>query len=326
MTTKKNVNLHKAKKEKNDEFYTQLSDIENEVKYYKDHIKGKTVFLNCDDPEESMFWKYFAMNFEYLGLKKLISTHFETDKPSYKLELFYDNNKDGKINSLDTIKTPLIQNGDFRSPESIEILKECDLVLTNPPFSKFREYIELLMKYEKKFLVLGNMNAITYQEIFKFIKENKIWTGVDNGGNKWFKVPDHYEIETENRIKIENGDKYFSMGSICWFTNLDHKKRKEKILLYKTYYGNESGYTKYDNYHAIEVSQVKDIPFDYEGIMGVPITFLDKYNPEQFEILGSADDKSFYIPIFGKYEGRITVNGKQPYKRIFIKKICESEK
>jgi len=295
MPTKKNVNLHKAKKEKNDEFYTQLSDIENEVKYYKDHFKNKVVFLNCDDPEDSMFWNYFALNFEFLGLKKLISTHFETKKPSYKLELVSDINKDGKINKLDTIITPLMQNGDFRSPECIEILKECDMVVTNPPFSMFREYIQILIEHEKKFLVIGNMNAVTYKEIFKLIQENKIWLGI-NSPKKF--------IQPDKTIK--------KFGNILWFTNLEHKKRNEELILFKTYYGNETGYTKYDNYQAIEVSQVRDIPFDYKGVMGVPITFLDKYNPNQFEIIKfrkGDDDKD------------LSISGKCPYFRILIKKL-----
>jgi len=296
MKAKKNTNLHKAKKEKNDEFYTQLSDIENEVKYYKEHFKGKTVFLNCDDPEESMFWNYFALNFEFLGLKKLVSTHFETQKPSYKLEIVADINNDGKINKLDTVKTPLTQNGDFRSPECIEILKECDIVVTNPPFSLFREYIALLIEYDKKFLVIGNMNAITYKEIFELIKCNKIWLGISKRGMD-FKLP--------------NGES--TNVNSTWFTNLEHQKRNEELILYKTYYGNESGYTKYDNYDAIEVSKVNDIPIDYNGAMGVPITFLDKYNPNQFEIVKFRK---------GDDDRDLSINGKCTYFRILIKKIC----
>jgi len=298
----KNRNLSEAKKAKNDEFYTQLSDIENELQHYKSHFEGKTVLCNCDDPEWSNFWLYFSLNFDFLGLKKLISIHYEKDVPSYKLEITrgIDLNNDGKYNQKDTVKTALIQNGDFRSPESIELLQECDIVCTNPPFSLFREYIDLLMKYEKKFLVIGNMNAITYKGIFKYIKNNALWLG--NTSPKEFK-------------QIDNTFKKF--GNILWFTNLSHSKRNEKLILYRNY--NENDYPKYDNYEAIEVSKTKDIPIDYKGVMGVPITFLSCFNPEQFEILGNADDKDFYTLVFGKYEGRITLNSKQPFKRILIK-------
>ena len=294
--------LQKANKEKNDEFYTQLSDIEKELGNYKSYLKDKVVFCNCDDPEESNFWNYFALNFEFLGLKKLVSTHFEYEKPSYKLEIIKDINGDGKINKLDTIKTPLKQNGDFRSPECIEILKEADIVVTNPPFSLFRDYVVQLMEYDKKFIIIGNQNAITYKEIFEL--------GVDNGGTKWFEVPDHYDITTESRKKIENGKKFFSMGSIMWFTNLEHKKRNEYLTIYKKYC--EIKYHKYDNYDAINVNKVTDIPEDYAGAMGVPITFLDKYNPDQFYILGN--EYSLNI-----HKGRGYIDGKRMYSRIFIK-------
>ena len=300
--------LQKANKEKNDEFYTQLSDIEKELGNYKSYLKDKVVFCNCDDPEESNFWNYFALNFEFLGLKKLVSTHFEYEKQSYKLEIVKDINGDGKINKLDTIKTSLKQNGDFRSPECIEILKEADIVVTNPPFSLFRDYVVQLMEYDKKFIIIGNQNAITYKEIFELIKENKLWLGVDNGGTKWFEVPNHYDITTESRKKIENGKKFFSMGSIMWFTNLEHKKRNEYLTIYKKYC--ESKYHKYDNYDAINVNKVTDIPEDYAGAMGVPITFLDKYNPDQFEIVKFRK---------GNDEKDLIINGKCPYFRILIK-------
>lgn len=217
-----NKTLNKANKSKNDEFYTALTDIEKELGHYKEHFKDKVVFLNCDDPEESNFWKYFALNFKFLGLKKLIATHFGNGRPSYKLEK----------NNGDIIKTPLKQNGDFRSPECIEILKEADIVVTNPPFSLFREYVIQLMEYNKKFVILGNQNAISYKEIFELIKKNKMWLGVDNNGTKWFKVPEDYDITTESRKKLENGKKFFSMGNIVWFTNLDIKKRHESLILY----------------------------------------------------------------------------------------------
>lgn len=309
-----NKNLRLANKAKKDEFYTQISDIENELKNYKEHLKGKTIFLNCDDPEESNFWKYFSENFEHLGLKRLISTHFEKEKPSYKLEIVKDINNDGRINKLDTIKTALKQNGDFRSPECIEILKEADVVVTNPPFSLFREYVGQLIEFGKKFVIIGNQNAITYKETFTLIKDNKIWLGVDNGGTKWFEVPDDYDIATESRKKVENGKKFFSMGSIMWFTNIDNDKRHEDIILYKTYKGSEKDYPKYDDYDIINVDKVSEIPMDYKGVMGVPITFLDKYNPDQFEILGLANSARWI-----GFKCYTKIDGRKIYNRILIR-------
>ena len=262
-----NKNLHKAKDSKNDEFYTQLPDIERELGHYKEHFKDKVIFCNCDDPEESNFFNYFCLNFEFLGLKKLITTHFETEKPSYKLEIVKDINKDGKINCVDTIKIPLKQNGDFRSPECIEILKEADIVITNPPFSLFREYVAQLMEYNKKFLIIGNINSISYKECFEIIKKNKMWLGYN----------------CVRHFKRPNGTMYETARAF-WFTNLDIKKRHEEFILYKKY--NPEEYTKYENYDAININIAKNIPLDYKGAMGVPITFLDKHNPEQFEIIG----------------------------------------
>lgn len=240
----KNSNLHAAKKAANDEFYTQLPDIENELKHYKDHFKGKVIFCNCDDPEESNFWKYFQLNFEFLGLKKLISTHFDDEKPSYKLELVGDVDGDGKVTKKDIIKTPLKQNGDFRSPECIDILQEADIVVTNPPFSIIREYIAQLDKYNKKFIFIGPQNIITYKEVFPLIKDNKLWLGYTHP--KEFITP--------------GGTQKF--GNICWFTNLETKKRTEDLLLFRKY--NEKDYPKYDNYFAWNVDKVKDIPLDTE--------------------------------------------------------------
>lgn len=261
-----NNNLKKAKTSKIDEYYTQLSDIERELGNYQEHFKNKVVFLNCDDPLESNFYFYFAQNFEFLGLKKLISTHFETEKPSYKLEIIADTNKDGKVNKLDTVKTPLKQNGDFRSPECVELLKEADVIVTNPPFSLFREYIAQLIKHNKKFLILGNINTISYKESFELLKENKMWLGYNTV--RFFNTPDKALFETARTF---------------WYTNLDIKKRHEDLILYKSY--NEKDYPKYENYDAINVDTTKDIPMDYKGNMGVPITFMDKYNPDQFEIV-----------------------------------------
>ena len=301
-----NKNLQKANKEKNDEFYTQLPDIERELAHYKEHFKGKVVFCNCDDPEESNFFRYFALNFEKLGLKKVITTHFEKTKPSYKLELEHDLNDDGKINELDRFKTPLTQNGDFRNSESIELLKSCDIVVTNPPFSLFREYVSQLIEYDKKFVIIGSFNAITYKEIFKLIQENKLWLGYGFlGGNAYFKTPTTKEFangvysEETGLVKFRN---------VTWFTNLEIKKRHEEMTLYKNYHEND--YQKYDNYDAIEVSKTKNIPFDFDGAMGVPITFLDKYNPEQFELIKfrKGDDNK-----------DLSINGNFPYFRIIIK-------
>lgn len=307
-----NKNLHKASASKNDEFYTQLIDINNELIKYKEQFKGKVVFCNCDDPRESNFVKYFSINFEHLGLKKLIATHYRdshifTEDLPYKLE-YTGNKKGGRIPDSTDFLTKMIGTGDFRSAECIELLKEADIVVTNPPFSLFREFIAQLIEYDKKFLILGDQNAITYKEIFKLIQQNKLWLGYDNGGTKWFQVPMEYDIPTESRKKVVDGKKYFSMGRILWFTNLDNDNRHQEMTLYKKYSDKE--YPQYDNYNAIEVSKVSNIPMDYAGEMGVPITFLSKYNPEQFEIIRfrkGDDDKDF------------SINGKYTYFRIIIK-------
>ena len=288
----KNKNMHLAKKEKNNEFYTMLSDIETELKHYKKHFKNKTVFLNCDDPKESNFWKYFSLNFEFLGLKKLVSTHFNETEQTYKLELL----KYGD----DPILTPLMQNGDFRSDECVEILRESDIVVTNPPFSLFREFINLLVEGNKKFLVIGNYNAITYKETFSLIKDNRLWLGYNKP--KGFLLP----------------DKSIKNVFTCWFTNLEINKRNEELLLYKKYYDNPTLYPKYDNYDAIEVSRVKDIPMDYYETMGVPITFMDKFNPKQFKIMGTR--RWFYDRSLGITNGKTILKGKETYDRIFIKR------
>ena len=259
-----NANLHKAKEAKNDEFYTQLTDVSKELMHYKQHFKGKTVLCNCDDPTWSAFWKYFHLNFSVLGLKKLISTHYDKTEPTYKMEYTGGNDNDIEVG----VKTPLEGNGDFRNKECLDLLDECDIVCTNEPFSLFREYMAVLMEHNKKFLIIGNKNAITYKEFFPLLKENKVWLGCTNV--KEFLQPD-------GKIK--------KFGNIGWFTNLDVAKRHEKLILWKHYTPEE--YPKYDNYDAIEVSKVSDIPVDYDGVMGVPITFLDKFNPNQFEIIGA---------------------------------------
>ncbi len=309
--------LVRANRAKNDEFYTQLVDVEAELRHYRDQFRGKVVFCNCDDPYESNFFKFFAMNFNHLGLKKLITTCYTgspitgeqlslldiegmpedaPEKPAYRVEITQvpDANNDGAIDLSDVeyllknernVLTLLAGAGDFRSAECMALLDEADIVVTNPPFSLFREYIAQLVEHGKQFLILGNQNAITYGEIFKLIKENRLWLGYDNGGEKWFRVPDDYDhTTTASRIKVKDGVRYLSMGNIAWFTNLDTTKRHDTITLYKRYSPEE--YLRYDNYDAIEVGRYTDIPYDFDGAMGVPITFLDKYNPDQFEILG----------------------------------------
>lgn len=291
----KNKNLHKAKDSKQDEFYTQLSDIEGELKHYKTHFKGKVVYCNCDDPRISKFFHYFSFNFEKLGLKKLIATCYKNQNADLfsqndsekAIYLEYDGNKNGsKVPDPNEIGiNHLKEDGDFRSKESIELLQQSDIVVTNPPFSLFREYVSQLIKYNKKFLIIGNQNAISYKEIFNLVKENKIWLGYTHPVN--FVVPDDYEQREFRSWRDEKGVNWRSLGNACWFTNLDISKRHEDIILHKLYTNEE--YPKYDNYDAIEVSKVADIPVDYHGAMGVPITFLDKYNPEQFEIIGITD-------------------------------------
>lgn len=320
-----NKNLNAAKASKKDEFYTQLTDIEKEVRHYKTHFKGKTVLCNCDDPRESNFFHYFSYNFEQLGLKKLIATCYKNqnadlfteNKSESAVYLEYYGDKDGnRVPNPEEIGIkPLKGDGDFRSKECIKLLKQADIVVTNPPFSLFREYVAQLIEHNKQFLIIGHQNAIIYKEVFKFIKDNKLWLGVDNYGTKWFGVKDHYDITTESRKKIENGKKYFSMGSIVWFTNIDNAKRHEDLILFKKY--NKKEYPKYENLDAIEVSKVAEIPKDYKGIMGVPITFLDKYNPEQFEIVGS--NRGIDQDPNGVYGRGSFINGKETFKRLFIR-------
>jgi hypothetical protein len=291
----KNRNLHQAKSSKKDEFYTQLPDIERELRHYQDHFAGKVVYCNCDDPRVSNFFHYFSYNFEKLGLKKLITTCYKNQDmdlfsqhdSEQAIYLEYEGDKNGnKVPDPEEIGIKHLKgDGDFRSTEAIELLKQADIVVTNPPFSLFREYVNQLVKYDKKFVIVGSQNAATYKEIFQLIKENKIWLGFGfKAGNAFFETPHPKEFakgvydEQTGLVKFRN---------VHWFTNLDLPKRHEKLLLYKTY--NPGDYPTYDNYDAIEVSKTKDIPMDYDGAMGVPITFLDKHNPDQFEILGITD-------------------------------------
>ena len=314
-----NLTLNRAQNDKKDEFYTQLTDIEKELRHYRDHFKDKVVLCNCDDPYESNFFKYFAMNFNVLGLKKLIATCYNgslvqgselmidfgdfTDEPkkiAFKVEIteVKDLNGDGRTDLSDVqylikndknVLSLLKGNGDFRSSECIELLKESDIVVTNPPFSLFREFVSQLIKFNKKFLIIGNQNNVTYKEIFPLLKYNKLWLGV-NYGTQEFKVP--LEYEHKNTYIGNDGNKYAKFGNICWFTNLDIRKRHEHLILYKAF--NVDEYPKYDNYDAIDIKAISDIPMDYYDIMGVPITFMTCYNPEQFEILGLTDRNSPY--------------------------------
>lgn len=331
-----NKNLHKAKKAKNDEFYTQLSDIEKELKHYKNHFKGKHVFCNCDDPEWSNFWRYFALNFKSLGLKQLTSTHYEEGASTYRMDMFQEvpeefaNNQTFLTLEETGIElplgyiTPLKGDGDFRSDESINILKECDIVVTNPPFSLFGDYVHQLIEHNKNFIILGNQNELTTNSIFPFFKEGKFWAGVYYG-NMAFRVPnrDEYKREGKRFWIDEEGNYWRSLGNICWFTNLDHFKRHEELILFKKYSNEE--YPTYDNYNAINVNKVADIPKDYDGVMGVPVTFMYKYNPTQFQVIGQTHsaDKSDEVQalrtsVENKHRGLI--NGKQVYARILIKR------
>ena len=345
----KNKNLNTAAKAKKDEFYTQLSDIERELKHYNEHFKNKVVLCNCDDPYESQFFKYFAMNFNFLGLKKLITTCYknspisqteislfdtpieETDeKIAFSVEIneVRDYNGDGAVDlsdveillKMDSNNKKILKNGgDFRSSECVELLKQSDIVVTNPPFSLFREYVRQLIDFDKKFLIIGNINAITYKEIFPLIMQNKIWLGQSiHSGDRKFYVPDNYPLSASTCGIDEEGKKFIRVKGVRWYTNLDYKQRHEDIILFRNY--SPENYPKYDNYDAIEVSKTADIPCDYFGVMGVPITFLDKYNPDQFEILGC----SYIYGDCGKhFEGTswgCKIDGKDIYKRLFIRR------
>lgn len=310
--------LHKAKSSKSDEFYTLMEDIERELAYYKDCFRGKTVYCNCDRPAESNFFRYFFANFETLGLKKLIASYYVPDNHN----LFSDakserggyvvcTENDIQTEIEDLPVTPFRGDGDFRSRESISLLQEADIVVTNPPFSLFREHIAQIIRYDKQFLIIGNINAITYKEVFQLIQENRVWLGVHLGrGISGFKVPDHYEMYgTETYISSE-GDRIISPNNCLWLTNLDVQIRHDILPLTKVYAGNEDLYPKFDNFDGINVNRTQDIPMDYDGAIGVPITFLHKYNPSQFEIIRfrKGDD--------GK---DLSVNGKCPYFRILIR-------
>ena len=315
-----NANLTNAKKAKNDEFYTCLSDIEKEMRHYKAFFKDKIVYCNCDDARESNFFKYFSLNFEHLGLKKLICTGFKENGKGVVLVYEGDKNGNRRVDDEEIIVTELEGNGDFRSAECIEFLKECDVVVTNPPFSLFREYVAQLMEYGKKFLIIGPQNAITYKEIFPYIKNNELWLGCRTlGSDFFFNVPEDYKEELMTTKtqgggwKIIDGEVMGRVASACWFTNIPHNKRNTELDLYRKY--DADAYPKYDNYDAIEVSKTCDIPMDYEGVMGVPITFLDKYCPTQFEIIGLANN----VRYIGDFPCKTIINGQKVYNRLLIK-------
>ena len=353
----KNSNLGVAKTAKNDEFYTQLTDIEKELKHYRSHFNGKIVLCNCDDPFESNFFKYFVLNFNYLGLKKLIATCYYSS-PIIGLQLYcycdkngqmrytyddeisnntnpkrpykaivtsvHDTTGDGSVDMVDVAKlfisgenklTELEGNGDFRSDECLKMLDEADIVVTNPPFSLFREYVATLLNHQKHFIIIGNVNAITYKEFFPLLKENKLWIGASiHSGDRAFYVPDDYPLNAAGCGIDENGRCYIRVKGVRWFTNLDLKQRHEEMILVKRYSLDE--YPKYDNYNAINIDKTADIPCDYAGIMGVPITFLDKYNPEQFEIIGL---DRYTVPKEFLVGGRVAINGIPKYARVLIR-------
>lgn len=337
MPTKQKKLLEIAKINKNDEFYTQLTDIEKELSYYRPYFKNKIVYCNCDDPYESNFFKYFALNFNFLKLKKLITTCYIsspianteiklTKKLPYKIVIndVKDLNSDGTID-LEDIKKLLLNkknsetilhgNGDFRSPECIKLLKECDIVVTNPPFSLFREFIATLDKYGKKFLIIGNVNAVSYKEVFKLIMRNKLWMGVSiHSGDREFRVPNEWNITSKSKRIDSEGNQYVKVVGVRWFTNLDHKQRHDELIMWKKY--DKHYYLKYDNFDAINVDHVREIPKDYFKKIGVPVNFLDKYNPKQFRILGSMSTTKKE----GFNFGYPYINGKKKYARIIIER------
>ena len=365
-----NKNLNSAARAKKDEFYTQRGDIENELRHYRNHFAGKTVLCNCDDPFESQFFFYFAVNFNFLKLKRLIVTSYrgspvqgnlfnpvhDDRKPVYKVEINrIDKNPfdfDDVAELMNELKAALDENssatingntlalldgdGDFRSKECVNLLKQSDIVVTNPPFSLFRQFVKQLVDYDKKFLIIGNINCITYKEIFPLIMQNKIWLGVSiNSGDRKFSVPDYYELNAATCGIDKEGKRFINVKGVRWFTNLEHDKRNRPYDLVFSYKENPARYPKYDNYDAIEVSKTGDIPEDYFGVMGVPITFLDKYCPEQFEIIGmakrGAGDPALRTKIYTKEDypnysdlnaGPVLIKDGQPkntYPRILIR-------
>lgn len=352
-----NASLNKANMAKQDEFYTQLTDIEKELRHYRKHFQGKTVLCNCDDPFESNFFKYFALNFNRLGLKKLIATCYAGSPiANRQLSLFdvsgeqgdaymavvtqvYDKGGDGGVDMMDVaelfrakenVLKKLKGDGDFRSPECLKLLDEADIVVTNPPFSLFREYVATLMAHDKKFIIIGSENAVTYKEIFPLLKDNRMWLGHCNG-DMAFRVPDHYESRETRFWVDEKGNKWRSMGNIAWYTNLDIKRRHEEMILVRRY-GPER-YPHYDNYDAIDVDSLENIPCDFPGIMGVPLTFMQRHDPTQFEIIGFGKGQlAKEIGVTKNFRGRCDIaftqpNGKPkcPYGRILVRNLHPEE-
>lgn len=320
-----NRSLHAARETKQDEFYTQLSDIEKELRHYTKHFKNKTVLCNCDDPRVSNFFKYFINNFEKLGLKKVTTTCFKNQqadlfsKNDCERGIYFEYSGEQKKQKLpDPTKIhprELKGDGDFRSEECVNLLKQADVVVTNPPFSLFREYVAALVESGKKFLIIGNHNAITYKEIFSLLKENKMWLGYSHPVA--FMVPDHYEMREVRSWREPDGTNWRSLGNACWFTNLDMAKRHEELILFKTFDPKE--YPNYDNYDAIEVSKFADIPSDFDGAMGVPVTFLERYNPSQFKILGITDRGNVWGLKTKEYTGKEVKNPGDLNRRAVIK-------
>jgi hypothetical protein len=326
-----NETLKQAMRNKKDEFYTRLEDIENELKHYKSFFKGKTVLCNCDDPRVSNFFHYFSYSFEHLGLKKLITTCyknqnidlFSQNSSEQAVYLEYTGDKNGnRIPDPEEIGIkPLKGDGDFRSEECIELLKQADVVVTNPPFSLFREYVAQLISYDKKFLIIGNVNAVTYKEIFKLIKQDKLWLGKSiHSGDREFQVPKSYPLDAAGCRVDEEGNKFIRVKGVRWYTNIEYASRHEDLELYKKYTTQE--YPKYDNYDAINVDKTADIPVDYDGVMGVPITFLDKYNPDQFEIIDAIGRYSMIKGPTPDTQGKYLtdIRGQHKYARILIRR------
>lgn len=306
--------LNVAQANKKDEFYTQLEDIEKEVVHYKKHFKGKTVFCNCDNPKESNFAKYFKTHFEELGLNKLICACYK--KPKGKIGQYSEFYGNGRKEETHRMKG----DGDFRGQESLELLKLADIVVTNPPFSLFRDFIKIMVNYDKKFLIIGNLNAVSYKQCFELIAANKMWLGCSiHAGDREFRVPQDYPLEAATCREDSNGNKYIRVKGVRWFTNLDYEERFKDLNLVMSYYKNKEMYPKFDNYNAINVGKTKDIPKDYKGVMGVPISFLDHYNPEQFEIIGNEYTQKVS-------SGRCYINGSRQYSRIFIKRRLKVKK
>ena len=320
--------LSAAKRAKKDEFYTDLDDIAEEVKHYRDHFRGKVVLCNCDDPRISNFFHYFSHSFEQLGLKKLITTCYRSRERDFfsqsasekAIWLEYDGDRNGnRVPDPEEIGIhEFVGDGDFRSAECVELLKKADIVVTNPPFSLFREYIAQLVAYDKKFLIIGNVNALTYKEVFPLVQSNKVWLGASiHSGDRKFGVPDDYPLNAASCGVDERGRRFIRVKGVRWFTNLDYKQRHDDLILYANY--TPERYPKYDNYDAINVDKTCEIPMDYDGAMGVPITFLDKYNPEQFDLIGYSGELAGPIPGRPK-PGRFYVNGKRLYERLVIVK------